>query len=66
MLEGREVFLTIKALNEAEPKSGVEWRKKLEVQRGTVITTEVNNNAFKLAKWTIQSHLAGTDFIKLG
>jgi len=65
-LEGKEITLTIKALNEWEPKAGIEWRKKLEVQRGTVITTEFNNNSFKLAKWTIQSHLAGTDYIKIG
>jgi len=65
-LEGKEITFTIKAVNEYDPKPGGEWRKKLEVQKGAVVTTELKNNNFKLAKWTIQSHLAGTDFIKLG
>eukprot|EP01117_Protostelium_nocturnum_P002860 TRINITY_DN1377_c0_g1_i1.p1 TRINITY_DN1377_c0_g1~~TRINITY_DN1377_c0_g1_i1.p1 ORF type:complete len:535 (+),score=233.44 TRINITY_DN1377_c0_g1_i1:70-1674(+) len=64
--EGKEVSLTVKAVNEYDPKTGLDWRKKLDVQRGAIITTEYRNNSFKMAKWTVQSHLAGTDFIKLG
>ncbi|KAL8119625.1 eukaryotic translation initiation factor 3 subunit D-like [Apium graveolens] len=60
-------FLTLNALNEFDPKySGVEWRRKLETQRGAVLATELKNNANKLAKWTAQSILASADMMKLG
>jgi len=62
--KGRDSFLTIKALNEFDPKS--DWRKKIDSQRGAVLATELKNNAHKLAKWTAQSLLTGTDSIKLG
>ncbi|KAF5473078.1 hypothetical protein F2P56_009721 [Juglans regia] len=60
-------FLTLNALNEFDPKySGVDWRQKLETQRGAVLATELKNNANKLAKWTSQAMLAGADLMKLG
>ncbi|KAJ7946991.1 Eukaryotic translation initiation factor 3 subunit D [Quillaja saponaria] len=60
-------FLTLNALNEFDPKySGVEWRQKLETQRGAVLATELKNNANKLAKWTAQALLASADMMKLG
>ncbi|CAA3013500.1 eukaryotic translation initiation factor 3 subunit D-like [Olea europaea subsp. europaea] len=60
-------FLTLNALNEFDPKySGVDWRQKLETQRGAVLATELKNNANKLAKWTAQALLAGADMMKLG
>ncbi|KAG6694672.1 hypothetical protein I3842_09G060600 [Carya illinoinensis] len=60
-------FLTLNALNEFDPKySGVDWRQKLETQRGAVLATELKNNANKLAKWTSQALLAGADLMKLG
>ncbi|RZF46749.1 hypothetical protein LSTR_LSTR002612 [Laodelphax striatellus] len=61
-------FLTIKALNEWDSKlsGGVEWRQKLDTQRGAVLANELRNNACKLAKWTIQALLAGSDQIKFG
>ncbi|OIV91735.1 hypothetical protein TanjilG_26588 [Lupinus angustifolius] len=59
--------LTLNALNEFDPKySGVDWRQKLETQRGAVLATELKNNANKLAKWTAQALLASADFMKLG
>ncbi len=45
---------------------GVDWRQKLDVQRGGVLATELRNNACKLAKWTVQALLAGSDQIKFG
>jgi len=64
---GKDKFLTIKALNEYDPKAtGVDWKLKLDSQRGSVLATELKNNSSKLAKWTIQSILAGTNQIKLG
>lgn len=60
-------FLTLNALNEFDPKySGVDWRQKLETQRGAVLATELKNNANKLAKWTAQALLASADMMKLG
>ncbi|KAE9591731.1 hypothetical protein Lal_00038759 [Lupinus albus] len=60
-------YLTLNALNEFDPKySGVDWRQKLETQRGAVLATELKNNANKLAKWTAQALLASADMMKLG
>lgn len=60
--------LTIKAFNEwdSSQSGGEEWRAKLEIQRGTVLATEVRNNNCKVAKWTLQAILAGSDYIKFG
>ncbi|KAF9610600.1 hypothetical protein IFM89_023488 [Coptis chinensis] len=66
-VKGEQSFITLNALNEFDPKySGVDWRKKLETQRGAVLATELKNNANKLAKWTAQSLLASADVMKLG
>ena len=64
---GGRQFLTLNALNEFDPKiTGVDWRQKLETQRGAVLATELKNNANKLARWTCQALLAGADMMKLG
>ncbi|KAK8931000.1 Eukaryotic translation initiation factor 3 subunit D [Platanthera zijinensis] len=66
-VRGQQGFLTLNALNEFDSKySGVDWRQKLETQRGAVLATELKNNANKLAKWTAQALLAGADLMKLG
>ncbi|CAL9066435.1 eukaryotic translation initiation factor 3 subunit D-like [Musa acuminata AAA Group] len=66
-VKGQQTFMTLNALNEFDPKySGVDWRQKLETQRGAVLATELKNNANKLAKWTAQALLAGADLMKLG
>ncbi|XP_077228201.1 eukaryotic translation initiation factor 3 subunit D-like [Tasmannia lanceolata] len=65
--KGQRSFLTLNALNEFDPKySGVDWRQKLETQKGAVLATELKNNANKLAKWTAQALLASADVMKLG
>lgn len=63
-----DLFLSVHALNETDPKvfSTIDWRQKLESQRGAVLATELKNNSYKLAKWTLQSLLAGADLLKLG
>lgn len=65
---GKKEFLTIKAFNEWDSKfsGGVEWRSKLDSQRGAVVATELQNNSCKLAKWTLQALLAGSDQMKFG
>ncbi|KAL6538654.1 Eukaryotic translation initiation factor 3 subunit D [Orobanche gracilis] len=66
-INNQRSFLTLNALNEFDAKySGVDWRQKLETQRGAVLATELKNNANKLAKWTAQALLAGADMMKLG
>jgi len=61
-------FINLKALNEWDSRhsGGVEWRQKLDTQRGAVLANELKNNACKLAKWTVQAVLAGSDKIKIG
>jgi len=63
---GKNAYVTIKTLNEFDPKKDMNWRQKLDHQRGAVLATELKNNSNKLAKWTIQALLAGTSMIKLG
>ncbi|KAG9457447.1 hypothetical protein H6P81_001955 [Aristolochia fimbriata] len=66
-IKGERAFLTLNALNEFDPKyTGVDWRQKLETQKGAVLATELKNNANKLAKWTAQALLASADVMKLG
>eukprot|EP00123_Amoebidium_parasiticum_P009045 comp19189_c1_seq1/m.21899 comp19189_c1_seq1/g.21899 ORF comp19189_c1_seq1/g.21899 comp19189_c1_seq1/m.21899 type:complete len:559 (-) comp19189_c1_seq1:423-2099(-) len=65
--KGEVNFLSIKALNEYDPKaSGVDWRQKLDSQKGAVLATELKNNNNKLAKWTCAALLSGADQLKLG
>jgi len=61
-------FVNLKALNEWDSRhsGGVDWRQKLDTQRGAVLANELKNNACKLAKWTVQSILAGADNLKFG
>jgi len=65
---GEPQFLSIKTLNEWNNKQtgGVDWRQKLDTQRGAVLSNEIKCNANKLAKWTCQAILAGSHHIKLG
>ncbi|MEE6523785.1 hypothetical protein FKM82_022829, partial [Ascaphus truei] len=46
--------------------NGVDWRQKLDSQRGAVIATELKNNSYKLARWTCCAMLAGSEYLKLG
>uniref|UniRef100_A0A0N4ZRC7 Eukaryotic translation initiation factor 3 subunit p66 n=1 Tax=Parastrongyloides trichosuri TaxID=131310 RepID=A0A0N4ZRC7_PARTI len=65
---GETQLLTIKAFNEWDStvRGHLDWRKSLETQRGSVLATEMRNNSCKLAKWTLQAILAGTDNLKIG
>ncbi|CAG8598174.1 9604_t:CDS:2, partial [Acaulospora colombiana] len=53
-------FITIKALNEFDSRAqgaggSLDWRQKLDTQRGAVVATEMKNNSFKLARWAVQN-----------
>lgn len=64
---GEEVPALVRAVNEFDPKkTGVDWRKKIETQRGAVLATELKNNANKLAKWTCRALLSDVSILKLG
>ena len=49
-----------------QQSGGIDWRSKIDNQRGAVLATELKNNNSKLAKWTICSLLAGSSQIKFG
>ncbi|OZJ06253.1 hypothetical protein BZG36_00796 [Bifiguratus adelaidae] len=64
-------LITIRALNEFDPNAqgsggSLNWRQKLDSQRGAVAATEMKNNAAKLARWAVQAILAGSDQMKIG
>ena len=65
--KGEDLVAVVKALNEFDSKvSGIDWRQKIETQRGAVLANELKNNANKLATWTCSALLAGADQLKLG
>merc|ERR1739846_156559 len=61
-------FVNLKALNEWDSRhsGSVDWRQKLGSQPGACLANELKNNACKLAKWAVQSILAGADNLKFG
>jgi len=64
---GENQFLNIKTLNEFDPRvSKIDWRQKLDSQIGSVLATELKNNSNKMAKWTCNAILAGSDILKIG
>merc|ERR1712072_828555 len=62
----RSSYVTVKAMNEYDPKRNYSWRTALESQRGAVLATELKNNAFKLGRWTAQAILSSCDVMKIG
>ncbi|KAI5301454.1 hypothetical protein KEM55_001720, partial [Ascosphaera atra] len=68
---GQDQQVILRALNEFDHKApgaggALDWRTKLNSQRGAVVATEMKNNSCKLARWTTQAMLAKADQIKLG
>uniref|UniRef100_A0A8C1LVD7 Eukaryotic translation initiation factor 3 subunit D n=1 Tax=Cyprinus carpio TaxID=7962 RepID=A0A8C1LVD7_CYPCA len=65
---GEVSFINVKTLNEWDSRycNGVDWRQKLDSQRGAVLATELKNNSYKLARWTCCAILAGSEYLKLG
>ncbi|KAF9426094.1 hypothetical protein BGZ76_002909 [Entomortierella beljakovae] len=69
--QGEDSYVTLKALNEFDSRAqgaggAMEWRQKLDSQRGAVVATEMKNNSCKLARWVAQTILSGSDHLKLG
>lgn len=70
-VSGDDALISVKTLNEFDSKAfgaggSVDWRSKLDTQRGAIVATEMKNNSSKLARWTVQAILAGVDIMKLG
>ncbi|RKP14575.1 eukaryotic translation initiation factor 3 subunit D [Piptocephalis cylindrospora] len=68
---GNTAYVIVKALNEFDPKAvgsgnALDWRSKLDGQRGAVLATEFKNNGVKFARWAIQGILSGADQLKFG
>merc|ERR1712050_65930 len=60
-------YITVKSLNEWDSRycNGINWRSTLEKQTSAVLATEMKNNSYKVARWIMQSKLAGAESIKL-
>jgi translation initiation factor 3 subunit D len=43
----------------------IDWRSKLDNQRGAVLASEIKNNNSVIARWVFQAYLAQADNIKL-
>ncbi|KAF9579626.1 hypothetical protein BGW38_004044, partial [Lunasporangiospora selenospora] len=70
-VQGEDSYITVKALNEFDSRAqgaggAMEWRQKLDSQRGAVVATEMKNNSCKLSRWVVQTMLSGSDHLKLG
>jgi translation initiation factor 3 subunit D len=66
-----ESLMTIRTLIEFDSRAqgaggAPDWRSKLDSQRGAVVATEMKNNSCKLARWAVQSILAGAEIMKIG
>jgi translation initiation factor 3 subunit D len=64
-------LVTVKALNEFDPRASgggkaLDWRKYLDTQKGAIVASEMKNNSAKLARWAVQSVLAGAETMKMG
>lgn len=69
--KGPKNYITVKTLNEFDSRAqgaggAPDWRSKLDSQRGAVIATEMKNNSGKLARFAVQSILAGAESMKMG
>lgn len=60
---GEDQLVSCHALHEWDCRysGGVNWRQKIDMQRGAVLATELKNNSCRLARWTAQALLAGAD-----
>eukprot|EP00049_Salpingoeca_infusionum_P017829 m.354533 g.354533 ORF g.354533 m.354533 type:complete len:537 (-) comp17048_c0_seq1:2277-3887(-) len=68
IIDKKPKFAAVKAMLEWDPvaNGATDWRRKLVNQHGTVLATELRNNACKLARWALGSMLAGNGVLKLG
>jgi len=65
-VRGNQETLAIYALNEYDPKTGMDWRRTIDAQGGAVLASELKSNANKLAQWTAKAILSGADKMLFG
>jgi translation initiation factor 3 subunit D len=65
-VRGVDEMITINALNEYDPKAGMDWRRTVDSQGGAVLAAELKSNANKLAQWTVRAILAGAEKMLFG
>jgi translation initiation factor 3 subunit D len=63
---GSDTMAVIRAFLEFDPKSGgMDWRQRLDAQRGAVLAHEIKNNSAVLARWLYEAILGHADTLKL-
>ncbi|CDZ98729.1 eukaryotic translation initiation factor 3 subunit 7 [Phaffia rhodozyma] len=58
-------FVNVRTLLNGPSGTVVDWKQKLDSGRGAIAAQEMKNNSAKLARWAIQSILAGAEVIKM-
>ena len=65
--KGDEIRVSVRAFHEYDIRySGVDWRSQIDTSRGAILATELKNNACKVAKWTAESIIGGSDGMSIG
>jgi translation initiation factor 3 subunit D len=64
--DGEVQHISIKTLNEYDPKVTGDWRKRIDIQRAGVLANELKNNMFKIQRWAVQALLSGSSKIEIG
>lgn len=60
-------FTTIRAIHQYDSAlTKLDWRQKIDTQRGNILAGELRTNAPKFMRWTAQALLAGSEQLKLG
>lgn len=60
-------YYVVRALNDFDPRlSGIDWRQKLDSQRGAILAAEMKNNSTKLARFCAQVLVSDPERFVLG
>eukprot|EP01016_Furgasonia_blochmanni_P002624 TRINITY_DN1101_c0_g1_i3.p1 TRINITY_DN1101_c0_g1~~TRINITY_DN1101_c0_g1_i3.p1 ORF type:complete len:573 (+),score=159.39 TRINITY_DN1101_c0_g1_i3:67-1785(+) len=62
--DGREELVQVRALNEFDLTQ--DWRKRIEREKGALLSTELRNNSCKISRWICQAYLADVEKLKIG
>ncbi|KJE97528.1 eukaryotic translation initiation factor 3, variant [Capsaspora owczarzaki ATCC 30864] len=68
LTEDTDAFVMVKALTEYDSKASgsLDWRQKLDIQRGALLATALKNNLFKVCRWAAAASLSGASQIRVG
>lgn len=60
-------FVAVHAFTEFDSKyTGLEWRPRIDTQRGLLLANQFNNNSFKVTRWLAEAWLAGVAEMRFG